>query len=91
MEPSSDVQVLLMLVHMCRAITRAQLTRTHIYTKCVCYNIIYTQDAHEAQWPEEWAGEEETGEIMKLSNGMHSLMLSLNSLMLSLNSLMISL
>ena len=27
------------------------------------------QDAHEAQWPEEWAGEEEAGDIMRLTSG----------------------
>lgn len=27
------------------------------------------QDAHEAQWPDDWAGEEETGDIMRLTPG----------------------
>ena len=27
------------------------------------------QDAHEAQWPEDWAGEEEAGDIMRLTSG----------------------
>ena len=27
------------------------------------------QDAHEAQWPDDWAGEEELGDVMKLTSG----------------------